>query len=221
MPKSTALEDLMLDAAGGVSARGSLRLSADGTLIAARLSSLKLAAGEDMKVDLDRQGPVLRANIKAGTLDARPMLRSLMSPRSSAMASPGDLDLDLKAQTILGENGEKLSLVDLKSSVRSGEFREFKLSGRFGNSPVSGQMARVEGNASGIVVESGDAGGFLRFADIYRRMVGGTMLLQLTGAAPLMCGTLVANNFVLANEPALARVAGRAGRKASMSPSPS
>ena len=209
--ESTALEDLMLDAAGGVSARGSLRLSADGTLIAARLSSLKLAAGEDMKVDLDRQGPVLRANIKAGTLDARPMLRSLMSPRSSAMASPGDLDLDLKAQTILGENGEKLSLVDLKSSVRSGEFREFKLSGRFGNSPVSGQMARVEGNASGIVVESGDAGGFLRFADIYRRMVGGTLLLQLTGAAPLMSGTLVANNFVLANEPALARVAG-AGR---------
>ncbi len=208
---ATGLEDLVLDATGGVSARGSVRFSADGTLIAARFSSLKLGTGEDMKVDIDRQGAVLRANIKAGTLDARPMLRSLMSPRSSPMASPADLDIDLKAQTILGENGEKLSLVDLKSTVRSGEFRDFKLSGRFGNSPVSGQMARVEGNASGIVVESGDAGGFLRFADIYRRMVGGTLLLQLTGAAPTMSGTLIANDFSLANEPALARVAGQGG----------
>ncbi|MCP8940282.1 DUF3971 domain-containing protein [Alsobacter sp. SYSU M60028] len=204
-----SLEDLVLDAAGGVSARGSVRLGADGSLLGAHLTGLRLTPGEDIRVDLDRQGGVLKAVLRAGMADARPVLRSLMSPRPSSLPALGDLDLDLKAQTIVGENGEKLSGAEMRLVLKSGEFRDFRLSGRFDNAPVSGQMARTEGNLPGIVVESGDAGSFLRFADIYKRMLGGTLLLQLTGSTQQLAGTLSANNFHLSNEPALARVAGQ------------
>ncbi|WP_460450079.1 hypothetical protein [Alsobacter sp. SYSU BS001988] len=203
----TTLDEFTLDASGPVSARGALRLGADGSLVAARLSSLKISAGDDMRVDLERQGASSKVSLKASSIDARPVLKALMSPGASPMAGPGDFDLDIKAQSVLGLNGQTFSAVDGRISIRGGDFRDFRLAGRFGAAPVVGQMARDEAGRLGIVIESADAGDFLRFFDIYRRMQGGAMLVQLNGAAPQMSGTFVVNRFVLQNEPALARSA--------------
>ncbi len=203
----TSLEDFMLDAAGGVSARGALRLGEDQGLVSAKFSSLKLSAGDDMKLDIDHAGGVLRAVVRGGAFDARPLLRALMAPGESAFSNPGDVDLDLKVGAIQGLNSETLSGADLKIGLRSGGFKDFRLSGRFGSAPLSGQVARLEGGMQGIVVETGDGGSFLRFFDIYRRMLGGELLVTLTGPGPRMDGTLIVNRFVLSNEPALAKSA--------------
>jgi hypothetical protein len=205
---ATLIEDLSLDAAGGVQLRGALKLATDGALVSARMTSVRLSPQDDMKVDLDRSGNLIKATVRAASIDARPLLRALMSPGGQSVGNPGDLDLDLNARSILGENNEKLTASELKMALRGGEIREFRLAGRFGNSPVSGQQARAETGQPGIVVESGDAGTFLRFLDTYRRMLGGTLIVQLFGSPPAMSGAIIANNFILANEPALARTAG-------------
>ncbi len=205
--EQTTLDDLSLEAAGGVQAKGTVRLGADGALQSLRLTSLRLSPGDDIKVDAERQGNVIRQVIRAGQIDARPLLRSAMAPGGAQIGNPGDIELDLKAQTIIGENNEKLSAVDLKLGLKGGELRELRMAGRFGNAPVSAQPVRAEGGPPGFVIESGDAGSFLRFFELYRRMIGGTLILQLHGAPPQMTGEIIANNFTLANEPALARVA--------------
>ncbi|MHB2168033.1 YhdP family protein [Alsobacter sp. R-9] len=205
---ATALEDLVLDAAGGVQAKGSLRLGADGTPQQIRFTTLRIAPGDDIKLDAERTAAgAVKATVRAGQIDARPLIRAVMAPGGPQVSNPGDLDLDLKAQTVLGENNEKLTGADLKLSLRGGDVRDLRMTGRFGNSPVAGQPARSESGASGFVVESGDAGSFLRFFDIYRRMIGGTLILQVYGGPGQMNGEILANSFSLANEPALARVA--------------
>lgn len=215
---ASTIDDLVLEASGGVQLRGSLKLGADGGLASARMTSVRLSSQDDMRLDMDRAGSVTKVTVRAASVDARPLLRALTAPGGPTMGNPGDLDLDLNARSILGENNEKLTASDLKLTLRGGEIREFRLAGRFGNSPVSGQQARAENGQSGIVVESGDAGTFLRFLDTYRRMLGGTLIVQLYGAPPAMNGAIVANNFVLANEPALARTAGvEAGKPANVS----
>jgi hypothetical protein len=205
--EQTTLDDLLLDAAGGVQVKGTIRIGADGALQSARLGSFRLSPGDDMKMDIERQGGVLKQVVRANQIDARPLLRAAMAPGGSQLGNPGDVELDLKAQTIVGENNEKLSAVDLKVAIKGGDLRDMRMAGRFGNAPVSAQPVRAEGGAPGFVIESGDAGSFLRFFEIYRRMIGGTLILQLYGSPPQMTGEIIANNFTLANEPALARVA--------------
>jgi hypothetical protein len=51
-----------------------------------------------------------------------------------------------------------------------------------------------------------DAGAMLRFLDIYRRMEGGRMQLQMAGGDGPQVGTLTVNAFALRNEPALRRI---------------
>ncbi|GGH22340.1 hypothetical protein GCM10007036_27290 [Alsobacter metallidurans] len=203
----STLDEFVLDGSGPVSAKGVLRVSNDGGLVAAKLSALKISAGDDMRVDYERQGASSRVSLRGASVDARPILKALMAPGASPMGGPGDFDLDLKAQTIVGLNGESLSAVDGRIGIRAGDYKDFRLAARFGAAPVSGQLARDETGKLGVVIESGNAGAFFRFFDIYRKMQGGAMLVQFTGAAPQMSGTLVVNRFVLQNEPALARSA--------------
>lgn len=201
---TTLLDDFTLDGAGAF-LKGSLRIGADAGLVSARFSAFRLAPGDDLHVDLDRTGGLSKATIRGTAMDARPLLKALTAPGGPGMAGAGDLDLDLKVATVQGLNGEALTGADLKLQVRGGDVRDFRLTGRLGQQPLAGQIAQVERGTRGIVIESADAGSFLRFLDIYRRMLGGSMLLSLSSAGAPMDGSLVINRFVLSNEPALAR----------------
>ena len=207
---SASFDDFTLEGSGAL-AKGQLRIAADGALQSARLTALKLAAGDDMKVDFDRQpGGGSKVAVRANAIDARPLIRALTSPGASPVSQPGDLELDLKAGALHGMNNETIAGLDLRLALRGGALRDYRMSGRLGQAPLSGQLARGENGTMGLVIESGNAGDFLRFLDIYRRMRGGGMLLQLDGNAPVMSGVMVVNGFVLDNEPALARTAGQA-----------
>jgi hypothetical protein len=200
------LDEFSLDAAGGVAAKGSIRLSEDGGLVAARLAPVKLSPGDDLKVDAEKSAAGLRLVVRGTAFDARPMLKALVSPQDAGGPPSGlDVDLDQKVGAVTGQNGEVLSNSELKLAVRGGEIRDFRLTGRLGNGQVAGQSARAENGAPGFAIEAGDAGAVFRFLDIYKRMQGGALLAQLAGSSPRMAGTLSVNRFVLEDEPALAR----------------
>jgi hypothetical protein len=202
------LIDFVLDGGGGVVVKGDGEIASDGTLNTARLSQVRLSPGDDMKVDLDRVQNGMRLSVRAQAIDARPFLRSVFGASGSGVGPfSGDLELDLKALSMQGFAGESLAGADLRLTTRSGEVRDFRLSGRLGRAPVAGQMARSEAGSPAIVVESADAGGFLRFVDLYRRMSGGALLLQVSPQADPLNGLIVVQNFTLRNDPALAGVA--------------
>jgi hypothetical protein len=203
-PQGVTLEEFTLEAAGGLVAKGSISLSSDGAVQSASLPVLKIGPGGDMKVEAERAGGVLKLTVKATTLDGRSVIKGFTSPGSDS--SPGDLDIELKAGTVLGFNGENIGAMDMRAALRGSQIRDLRLAGRLGRAAIAGQSARGENGGPAVVVESGDAGAFLRFADIYRRMQGGRMLLQV-GTAGTLEGVLVIDEFTLVDEPALGKAA--------------
>ncbi len=207
------ISDLVLDGGNGLTVRGGGEVAGDGTILQAALTQVRLSAGDDMKVDVEKTAAGSKLTVRAVTLDARPFLKSALGPSGSG---GGEVELDLKANSLQGFSGEVLSGVDLKLTLRSGETRDFRLAGRLGRAAVSGQMARSEAGAPALVLESADAGAFLRYVDLYRRMVGGALLMQLSTGSDPLSGVLVVQSFSLRNDPTLAGVAAntdnRAGR---------
>jgi hypothetical protein len=195
------LQDFSLEAAGGLLLKGAINLTSDGNLATASLPVVKIGPGDDMKVEAERAGNVLKLSVRATSVDGRPYIRSLTSPGAGAGA--GDVDLDLKSGTVIGFNGENIGGMDMRLVLRSNQIRDLRLTGRLGRAAVNGQGARGESGGPAVILESADAGAFLRFADIYRRMQGGRLLLQLSTAGTLD-GVLVVDDFTLVNEPALA-----------------
>ena len=72
---------------------------------------------------------------------------------------------------------------------------------------MTAQLARVERGAPVLVLESGDAGATLRFVDLYRRMHGGALSVQVTTGEGPQRGVVTIDGFTLRNEPALKRIA--------------
>jgi hypothetical protein len=200
---STLLRDLVLDGGPNVSVRGDVDLAHDGSITQAQLPAVKLSANDEMRVEMDRAGPVLKVQIRAATLDARPFLKQVFSASSTTTSSSSDLDIDLKAGSLTGYAGQTMQNVDLRMGHRGGEIRDFRLSGRFGAQSVIGQMGRSEAGASALLIESADAGDFLRFLDLYRRMQGGRIVLQIATAGEPRNGLIIVNDFALKDDPAL------------------
>jgi AsmA-like C-terminal region len=55
-------------------------------------------------------------------------------------------------------------------------------------------------------VQSGDAGATLRFLDLYKRMVGGTLVMNAALGPATQTGSIAIEGFALRNEPALRRI---------------
>jgi len=204
--ETTLLRDLVLDGGPNIAVRGDLDLSHDGSITQAQLPAVKLSANDEMRVEMDRAGPVLKVQVRATTLDARPFLKQEFSASSPTSSSAGDLDLDLKAGTVTGYANQTMQNVDLRMGHRGGEIRDFRLSGRFGSQSVVGQMGRSETGSSALLIESADAGDFLRFLDLYRRMQGGRILLQIATTGEPRNGLMIISDFALKDDPALSGV---------------
>lgn len=200
------LRDLALDS-GPVLIRGTVAISENG-LEKADLSSFKISAGDDMRAQLDRSGGGYKATVRGNVADARPLLRAMTAPANSGNGGgQRDLDLDFGVNILTGHNDEVLTNAAIKASIRSRELRQVQLSGRFRSASVGAQTARGARGAPTVTLESEDAGALLRFADIYKRMIGGALTLQASlGDAPQV-GSVSIDNFALRNEPALRQIA--------------
>ena len=196
----TTLEDFTLDAAGGVTARGVLRLGDDQGFLGAKFTTLKLSANDDVKLDIDRTGAVTPGHDLGSSFDARPLLRALMAPGDSALSNPGDVDLDVKVGSIQGLNSETLGAADLKLALRSGAFRDFRLSGRLRVAP-RGRPDGAAGGRLGIVDRERRRRAISCASSTSTADAGRRMLVQLYGAGPQMSGIFIVNKFVLRTSP--------------------
>jgi hypothetical protein len=207
---STELREFVLDS-GTVQMRGAVTLSAEGQLEKADLSSFKLSPGDDMRVQLERGGGAYKVAVRGPVADARPFIRSLTSPGSGREAKETkdsrDVDLDVSTNILTGFNDEALTAATFKATIRHQEMKQFQFSGKLRSAPVTGQLARVDRGAPVLVLESGDAGATLRFVDLYRRMHGGTLSVQVTTGEGPQRGVVTIDGFTLRNEPALKRIA--------------
>lgn len=204
------IQDLHLDS-GSVQLRGTAVLTSDGSLDRADLGTFRLSPGDDMRAQIERAGAGFKVVVRGNVGDARPFLKGAGATPApgrggSAQREAKDLDIDLSLNILTGHNEEAITGAVLKASLRKDNLRHLELKGRLGATDVLGRTIPQAGGPPAIVLQADDAGALLRFADVYRRMAGGNLLVQLsTGDGPQQ-GLLLLRSFTLSNEPALRRI---------------
>ncbi|MBF9232475.1 YhdP family protein [Microvirga alba] len=207
------IRDLQVDS-GPVQIRGSAFLSSEGGLEKADLSTFKLSAGDDMRVQLERVAGVYKVTVRGNVGDARPFTKLSGSSSSAAPAGRNaapqrdskDVDLDLTLNILTGFSDEAITNASIKGSIRKENLRQLEMKGRLGATNVVARTVPQPGSNPVIILQAEDGGALLRFLDIYRRMSGGDLVLQMaTGDGP-QAGTLNIRDFTVNNEPALRRI---------------
>ena len=198
------IRDLSIDS-GPVQIRGTAAFSQDGNLEKADISSLKFSPGDDLRAQLERSAGAYKVTVRGNVLDARPFVKSFTGAPAASSArerEQREVELDLAVNIVTGFNDEALTGGTLKFLTRNRDLRQLQMNGRFRSAPVSAQLTR---GARGpvILLQSEDAGATLRFADLYKRMVGGQLTFQITAGDTPQAGNVTIDGFALRNEPAL------------------
>lgn len=220
---ATHIDEFVIDG-DGFGARGKLDLDSNG-LVAASFADVQLSAGDDFFVEVNRSGTkALTVDVTGRSLDLRPLLsqlRSMGGGSGGKAAAKGDLDIELTAtlDSVRGHNGEMLNGVSANYAGSGGTIRSIDLMGTTeSGANVALAMAPVEGRQT-LTLQSGDAGAVARFADLYGRLSGGGVAVELARdeGGPFV-GTVRMNDFAIIDEDQLARLvsARAAGADASL-----
>lgn len=222
----TQLDQIVFEA-GAMEARGMAELGADSSLLLARFPVVKLAPGDQMKVDAVRAGDALKVMVRGSAIDARPFLKSLVfTPRdrpsegqAGSLAPPGpvtgrpgavrEIDLDVRSSVMTGYGKRVVTGAELRFVKRGDEIRQFTVAGRFGRAPLSGNLTGGPA-APQLTLISEDAGSLLAFLDLYKHMEGGRLSVGMRVMPQSIGGTLVIDGFVLRDEPAMRRLVSEA-----------
>jgi hypothetical protein len=196
-------------------AKGSIHLAGD-TLTQARFTSAKLNAGDDFSVAIDRSSAGYQVTVRGDKLDARSIIKSVLSDPDSASAktpggTPVKVTVDAKLDGVSGFNGETLHGVGITYAGAGSRIGNLSINAATGSGANVSIANSDDGNSRTVAMHSTDAGAILRFLDLYDHMQGGTIRLDLSGAGggPLS-GRIDATNFLIVNEPRLKSIVGSA-----------
>ncbi len=205
--RGTQVEQLLFEAAGGVLARGSMEFDNNGGFRLARFSQFRMSPSDDMRVEADQQRDVLRINVRANNVDAKPFLKTFFADSSGKdITASRDIELDLRSPLVVGHNKQALSGVELKYARQAGSLRNFQLQARTARAPVIGVTTRGREGDAVLSITANEGGAFLSFLDIYRRMEGGRLELAARMTPEGMDGAFRVSNFILRDEPNLRRL---------------
>ena len=183
--QSTQFQDIVVEG-GGVSIKGSLEVDQNGDLLNANFPTYAPSDGDKTSLKAERGADgIVKVMMRGDVFDGRGFLKSAITGKDSDPKSKSkniDLDIDLKLGAVAGFNGEALRSVDSKFSRRNGIVRAFTLNGKVGrDTPVTADL-RLRGQGQGrdiIALQTNDAGAFLRFTDMYSKVIGGQLALAL------------------------------------------
>ena len=214
--QSTVFQDIVVDG-GGVSIKGSLEVDQNGDLMSANFPVYSPSEGDKTSLKAERGADgVVKVTMRGDVFDGRGFLKSAISGKEADAKSKTkniDFDVDLKLGAVAGFNGEALRSVDGKFSRRNGNFKSFALSGKVGrDTPLTADLrGRAQGQGRDVIVlQTSDAGAFLRFTDMYSKVVGGQLTLALeppTVEPSAKDGLINIRDFAIKGEASLDRMA--------------
>lgn len=218
--RTVRLNDLVMEGSGTL-LKGSLELSDSGDLLSAQFPVFQLSDGDKASLKADKAGDVLKVHLTGEVMDARGIMKSLMTTPSSVttrrQAKLPDVDLDAKVGALTGNYGEVMRQVDLRVARRGVEITELDLSAKVGrDGSLAGKIRDWKseirdwhGKGPALQVATTDAGALVRFLDIYPKMQGGEAWLVVdpprSDDTPQQ-GVLHVRNFFVKGEPGLTQL---------------
>ncbi|MBR1210111.1 DUF3971 domain-containing protein [Bradyrhizobium sp. JYMT SZCCT0180] len=182
--QSTLFQDIVVDG-GGVSIKGSLEVDANGELMTANFPTYSPSEGDKTSLKAERNADgVVKVTMRGDVFDGRGFLKSAISGKEADAKKTKniDLDIDVKLGAVAGHNGEALRSVDAKMSRRNGVIKTFAMTGKVGrDTPVTADLrGRVQGQGRDLIIlQTNDAGAFLRFTDTNSKVFGGQLSLAM------------------------------------------
>lgn len=186
----------------GIDIRGALDIAKAGGLASAQFTKFAAVPGDDMRLDIAKSGNTYKVAAQGSAFNAQTFLKDIVSGEPEKR--PLDIDLEAKFGTVVGHNGEALTGADFKVSRRNNMTTGFSLSGRLGGGGIEAASAGQEPRT--ISLRAADAGATLRFIDLYRRMRGGELLLDVVPGDTSL-GKLRISGFQIVGDQQLASIA--------------
>ena len=182
---------------------------AGGSLLSARLSSVRLNRDDAFAVNIGRSGKNFAIEIDGDRLDARPLIKRYGPKGQGSKDNKGtpSVSLDARIRRVTGFHGETLADVRLSYGGNGANTKGLELSAA---SASGGAVTARNGTQAGrrvIVLKASDAGAALRFLDIYQNMRGGAIDVSLAQAPDgSLRGRVDARDFWIENEPRLGSI---------------
>ncbi|KPB01465.1 hypothetical protein SU32_07700 [Ahrensia marina] len=189
-------------------AEGDINVDKNG-LQRARFGFVRLNKADNIALDVKRNGKGYSVSMNGKSFDARGIMRHVRAEARRTEGTDGSIAVDVTADIgrVTGFHGEHLTNVKLKMQLRGGALTQLSIQGTTKSGfPV---FLTIEGTGSNrqVKLEALGAGEFLRFADIYTNVRGGTLNLALSGAGPqILSGKADLYDFRVFNEPKLAQL---------------
>ena len=195
----------------GVDIEGGLRIGNDGELLDADFKKFALRKSDSGALSITRTKAGYSVDLDAKSFDGRGVMAKLK--RAGSEDGGGDdtkgraLTFKMKADRLTGFNDTTITSFMLDLSSKAGTISELEASGLINGrsdftAALSGQGAQRQ-----VRVDTDDAGGFFRFVDFYRRLLGGkatiTVSLPAQGRAT---GRLVVSDLAISDDPALKQI---------------
>jgi hypothetical protein len=210
-PGGTRLDDLVVTGQG-VDIRGTVELDSKAAVVSANLPTFKLSDGDKASVKLDNAGGTYKVTVRGEVIEARAFLKQLTDtpPSGPGTSRPPDIDLDIKLGVVVGNNGEAMRDVVLVISRRNGDLRAFSLGALVGRTGgVTGELKAQGNGRPQLRVATSDAGALLRFIDLYPKIYGGDLWIDVdapAGDGRPQSGVINVRDFVIRGEAGLDRL---------------
>ncbi len=175
----------------------------------ARFGFAKLNQGDDVSLDVTRNGDGYDVDVSGNAFDARAIMRYARAQARNTTPTDSDVPVNVTAniKRVTGFHGEYLDNVTVTMRVRDGTVTYLRINGSTKSGfPVS---LAVDGAAASrnVSFEALGAGEALRFADIYTNVRGGTVNMTLKATdAQTLAGEGTLRDFRVFNEPKLAQL---------------
>ena len=181
------------------------------TFSKAVFSKVALNKGDAARVNIVRDKGGYSVDVSGSSLDLRGLLKRVSGSFEKAAQATGGAPISLKANlnSVTGFNGERLSNVIASYNGVGSEIKSF---GASASSSSGGNLAldnAVRDGARRVTIQTTDGGALLRFMDIYDKMLGGRVNVNLVSSDKgVLSGEVDARNFTIVGEARLKTLAG-------------
>jgi hypothetical protein len=210
----TAVLDKFNLTGGPFGAEGRIAVDGNG-LSRARFGALRLNEGDSVSVDVRREGAGYTVNVEGRAVDARALIRHVRRQMQQSGDRGGDntpVTVSASLGMVRGFRGVEMRDVRTELSIRNGGVENLSITGTSDTGMPFSVAIRGQGAERRVRIEALDAGGFLRFLDLYGQISGGVLNASLSGGAGgQLSGPVQLTDFRVFDEPKLSQLVSTRG----------
>ena len=186
----------------GFAARGNIDF-AHGEVVSADLGRVSLSRHDSFSVKLARKGKTYVVNVAGKAIDLRSSIKHLLSESETDGIGQdvSKVQLKVRAKEAHGFGGQKVSGFKLDYSGQGETILGLDMSAKTAAGGTFSAVGKHGGSGLVLTMKSNDAGNLARFTDIYPKLQGGNLDIQLAkaGNGPYI-GTVELRNFSVVND---------------------